>query len=314
MEENDDGVRLSAKRNTRKPRPTAASRFWNELWHGKRAVNASAHGMLAEVLASCRVKDDVHVVDLKLQIKWATGVREITQHRTVQCLLPRKFEGQVRELWKLCTHVSVGGEKEDFRLRCTRDHIFYEVGEGAVALAMAARGMRVVVEARMQDADMLEQMQCVNGRRACRRMWIRKGGGGSSVNGKCSNESAWGPYSSERFQLSSSEWNDQGSRLKSASKSSPRERGVSPSVAPSAAPLEILYISNASMFWQLAAGGSDGGVGRFLQTGRVANLILRCSNDCAASEANATAGEAPVVLSEAAASRALLAQVYASGI
>ena len=246
LEGSDDvsGVRLGTKRTTRKPRPTTVSRFWNELWHGKRPVNASADGMVAEVFGACRVNNAVPFVDLKLQIRWATGMKEITQHRTVQCLLPSQFERQVREVWNLCTFAAMGQAGDGIRLRCKKNSVFYEVGAGAAALAMAARGMRVVVDTTMREAGVVQELQCANGRRSCRRMWTRKARGqagppaGASQTAKamtggrdgargnsssssrrssdCGNKDKWGFYASARFRVQaggSSAWNEQGQGL-----------------------------------------------------------------------------------------------------
>jgi hypothetical protein len=158
----------------RPPPPTAVSRFWQQLWHGKpKSANATAarESLLAEAMAACTAtggRTPTHLVDVKLEIRWGMG--DIQQHRRVEVVMPGRMLGSVavlppsvNELWRLCTFAAT--RRDAFNLRCAKDRLFLEVGGGAAGLAMAARGM--LVWALTLHADALEDLQCFNGRRLC---------------------------------------------------------------------------------------------------------------------------------------------------
>ena len=158
----------------RPPPPSAASRFWQQLWHGKPAranTTAARESLLAEAKAACAAggaRTPAHLVDVKLEIRWGFG--DIQQHRTVKVVLPGRTLGSaavappsVSELWRLCTFAAT--RRDAFNLRCARDRLFLEVGSGAASLAMAARGM--LVRAETLHTEALEELQCLNGRRLC---------------------------------------------------------------------------------------------------------------------------------------------------
>ena len=237
---------------TRLQRPSSIARFWQQLWHAKPAQNATAAraSLLPQVLAACGANKNSPIsnfIDVKLEIEWKTG--DITQHRKVQMLLHSNWhestEGRgnwgnskgntklrtqivppsVRAVWCLCNFAAT--HTSDFaathaNLRCGKDRLFLEVGSGAAGVAMAARGMVVVVESTSRHISALKELQCTNGRRHCLAKYgtqishnhlssIRSSTNSSvptqrkviSTVGKCANTSNWGAFGGARFKVRS---------------------------------------------------------------------------------------------------------------